>query len=113
MHVETCKHLFWECMNIQKFWKQITYFLSSKQIPFECNYKTISLGVSQSSPYKNLLNFVIICAKYYIYSSKIKKNEIIFEHFKQIFYQQIEIEKEIALNRDKFREFEQKWQKLL
>ena len=50
MHVETVQHLFWECMYAQNFWQKLVDFLKSKDIAFECNYKSISLGVSSGSP---------------------------------------------------------------
>ena len=85
------------------------------KVVFECNYKRMSLGVSFGSPYDKLLDFDIICAKYFIYLCKIKKNGLIFEHFKNSLYQEIETEKQIhvALNRDKLYEHQHKRQKII
>ena len=87
VHVETVQHLFWDCMYAQNLWQKLVDVLKSKDNAFECYYKGILLGVSSGRPNDKLQNFVIICAKYFIYLCKIKDNGLILEHFKHSLYQ--------------------------
>jgi hypothetical protein len=113
MCTETPMHLFWECHITQTFWSCLTTFINSKVVGFKINKQVISLGILSDKQIDNLFNFIIIYAKYYIYSCKLQKRFpclIVFKHkLKKI----MEIEKQIALNHDNHNTYEAKWLPLI
>ena len=74
MYIESNKHLFWECLVSRSFWTELEVFLNEKRININLNYQTISLGLMDQSSYSNLLNCILIYAKYIIFKNKYAKN---------------------------------------
>jgi exonuclease III len=109
MYVETPEHLFWECMNTQIFWTELTKFLISKNIQVLLTYKLVSFGLLGNNLHSEQINFILIYAKYFIYMCKIKTLTPSILHFQHKLQNEIEIEKQIALNHDKLEYYESKW----
>ena len=57
----------------------------------------------------DMINFIILLAKYYIYASKKQTAKTNFEGFKNILKQRKEIEHYNALSKDKLNYHNQKW----
>ena len=70
LHVETNKHLFWECQWSRGFWTELEVFLNAKQINIKFDYEMISFGYMDQSSYSELLNCIFIHAKYFIFKNK-------------------------------------------
>ena len=109
MCTETPKHLFWDCIHSQNFWSGLSSFLDS--INFQCafNFQNICFGLLNDSPKNNILNFIILYSKYYIYSCKLNNSIPCLNNFKHKLRRRIEIGKQIALNHDKLEEHDRKW----
>ena len=76
----------------------------------DISYLNISFGMLNSNSIKNeMINFIIVLAKYYIYASKYKQQNPNFEGFKSILKQRKEIEHHNALSKDKLDYHNQKW----
>ena len=73
MHEETIIHLFWECQISRDFWNSVEMFLNNKGLNITVNYETISLGMYSLNKDNNIVSFVLILAKYFIFCSKYKK----------------------------------------
>ena len=98
-NIETLLHIFYECPVVQNFWGEFQQFLRSKDIQFELKSKTICFGSEDRN--NDMLNFLIISAKYFIYCCKIKNTVPSLIHFKQTLKQRQQIEQHIALKSDK------------
>ena len=107
--IETVKHLFWECHQSQLFWSQLKTFLLGLGIVIELNYKLICFGNLNVPLKQHLLNFIIISANYFIFRNKYTKTIPNFQEYKTFLYRRIEIEKYIALDKDKLEQHRLKW----
>ena len=113
MHEETIIHLFWECQISRFFWNRIEDFLETKGLNVAVNYEIISLGMPLLKHDNIIINFILILAKYFIFTSKYKKVIPNINHFYQYIYKRQEVEKIIALKKDKLVSHNKKWSKLL
>jgi hypothetical protein len=110
MCTETQRHLFWECNLTQTFWSNLRIYLNSKELDFKVNFKIISLGIISEKESDKLFNFIIIYAKYFIYSCKLQDTYPNINVFKNKLTNIMQIDKQIALNQDKLYAYETKWQ---
>ena len=67
---ETILHLFWECHCVQHFWGNLATYLCENGINVTFTKKTICFGKLEQK--SELFNFIVLCAKQYIYSCKFK-----------------------------------------
>ena len=109
--IETVKHLFWECQFSQQFWLQLKTFLNNVNIDVTFDYKNICFGISNTTLSNSIINFIILSAKYFIFKSKYMKNIPNITLFKSFLKKRMEIEKCIALEKDKIEHHIAKWQK--
>ena len=111
MNIETIQHLFWECPHTQHFWQNINKLISNFGTHTLSNYATISLGLQENtnSPKTTIINFIIIMAKYFIFKCKYAKQTPSYVFFKNVLHKRIEIEKQIAFNKDKLHTHDMKW----
>ena len=102
-YIETSKHLFWECGHSQHFWNELSTFLKSKNIEINFSYELISFGFIKhnKTPNAKVKNYILLCAKYFIFLTKCHEKIPMFKRFKNYLYNQIDIEKHIAQQRDK------------
>ena len=79
MQEETNAHLFWDCIYSQEFWSHIRIFLNDNNMQVDISYLNISFGILNRYSMKNeMINFIILLAKYYIYASNSNsKNQIL------------------------------------
>ena len=108
--IETVVHLFWECQHSQHFWSQLKTFLTEFNIDIDFNYKIICFGKQNDQNKNVLVNFIIISAKYFIFKNKYAKTIPNFQCFKNFLFKRIEIEKVIAMEKDKLEQHRVKWQ---
>ena len=110
MQEENNAHLFWDCIYSQEFWSHIRIFLNDNNMQVDISYLNISFGILNRNSMKNeMINIIILLAKYYIYASKYKQQKTNFEGFKNILKQRKEIEHYNALSKDKLDYHNQKW----
>ena len=75
MQEENNAHLFWECMYTQEFWSHIRNFLNDHNMQVDISYLNISFGIVNRNSMKNeMINFIILLAKYYIQNTNSKNN---------------------------------------
>ena len=72
MHVETAKHLFWECRHTLHFWNELSNFLKTKHMDLNLSYEIISFGITTFNQNPNTIfkNYILLCAKYFIFLNK-------------------------------------------
>ena len=68
MHVETAKHLFWECRHTQHFWNELSKYLKTKHMELNLSYEVISFGITalNKNPNIKIKNYILLCAKYFM-----------------------------------------------
>ena len=112
MNIETVKHLFWECVFTQHFWNELANVLNAQNLNISITFRTMTFGVIKSNYKQYMINHVILSAKYFIYICKLQKTLPIIYHFKRYLKNEIELEKQIALNHNKIESHNLKWQQL-
>lgn len=117
MATETVKHMFWECYIIQKFWVELHRYLNIKGIQTRpLTFQMISFGTFEIEPEtrkRNVINYLMILAKYYIFKSKCNKLLPSFVNFVPFLQQKIDVEKIIATQKNKLGIFNNKWSEFL
>ena len=115
MNEETNKHLFWECIHTQHFWTELSIFLQTKNMNLIFTYETISFGIIKfmQNPNTRVKNYIIMCAKYFIFLNKCRNTIPSINFFKTYLYKQIDIEKQIAQEKDKLESHDIKWSFLI
>ena len=105
MHIECNKHLFWECQWSRSFWTELEVFLNVKRI-YNFELPNNIFWLHGLSSYSNLLNCILIYAKYFIFKNKYTKTEPSFNNFKNYLKYHENLERVIALSKDKNNEHE-------
>jgi len=113
-NIETIEHLFWECKHIQPIWNQLASFLEQQQLNVKLSFLSVSFGINslKSIHGNNIVNFILILMKYFIFHMKYRKQIPNFNCFIHSLKLKIQIEKEIALSNDTLQIFEQKWNRI-
>lgn len=109
MNVESIEHLFWECSYVQELWSNLSQFLKSKNIDVVFNLADICFGRTPNSTSYRCINYIIILCKFFIFRMKYRKTIPRFEHFKKYLDIRINLEKAIALERNKLEQHNRKW----
>ena len=81
----------------------------NKNINITFDLLNITFGSEEKGVHNSLLNFIIICGKYFIFRRKYIKTLPCFNSFKIYLNKRIEIEKHIALEKDKLEVHNRKW----
>ena len=108
---ETFEHLFMHY--VRSFWTQIHNYCIVNNHPFNIHvgYQQLSFGLT-NAPNNNLLNCIILIAKYFIFKNKMTKTIPSIESFLLYVQKTKQIERIIAINKNKLRIHEIKWQQM-
>jgi hypothetical protein len=88
----------WLCTNTKLFWEQITEWYNQQ---FDMHVSITYFDVISNMCYNSLLEFIILCTKYYIYKSFIQKKILYVRTLiEEILYLE-KVEKEIAYRKEK------------
>ena len=104
-------HLF--CHLKQTFWRDLQIFLATKNVNIDFNFEMVSFGKLDKVYLQCNTNFIIFSAKYFIFINKCNKTTPDISNYKQYLYKQINVEKQIAINKYKLPIHEQKWNNIL
>ena len=107
--IESIDHLFWECAHIQELWTKLQYFLKQVNIEIKLNKEMAFFGIIDKKVYSDVLNFILILIKTFIFNMKIKKCIPNFNIFLNYLKIKIQTEAEIALSKNKLEKHNQKW----
>ena len=110
-YTETVNHLFWECQNTQQFWSELQSMLKDLNINITFNILNITFGIEGKGLQNALLNFIIISGKYFIFRSNYIKTTPCLNSYIMYLKKRIKIEMHIALNKDKIKTHNKKWEK--
>ena len=82
-YFETISHLFYDCNIVLNFWQKLRDWLETLQSPivFPHSKKAVLFGINDQ-PYDSVLNFIILCSKYYIWKTRLQSNPPYLNLFK-------------------------------
>ena len=112
--VADSKHLFVECLENTGFWEEFSNFWKTLTgYNINLNVRNILLGFDGETYKSKLLNYILLLAKKYIYTSFWLKKKRDFNAFKSIIRQKCSIEQNIAQRNDTVNIFLEKWEIIL
>ena len=109
---ESIRHLFWECIHVQDFWKLFIDYLKERTLHCDrliLNEELILFGVSKQIKTDKPLDFIILFAKFYIYKCKLEKIKPSLDIFIRQLHYRFAIEKCIAYRNARETEFLRNW----
>lgn len=108
---ETIYHLFYNCIVVKTFWSKVAkYWIEvTKNTKLELKEKDIILG---NLEFSDLLNFVVILGKSYIFITKNKKTCPQFEEFIVLLKDKYKLEESLARKNNKKINFRKRWSPL-
>jgi mannosylglycoprotein endo-beta-mannosidase len=93
---ETLGHLFVDCQKVKELWSQVTQTLLSPYGIEQLSKKDILLGIICKEHQNNVINHILIEAKYYIYMCKLEETVPVYSRLKNRLKITESIEREIA-----------------
>ena len=105
---ETLIHLFFDCPVVKSFWRNLETFINSKcfDIRLTLSAKTAIFGCKT---YCDVLNTILIMAKYYIFKNKEKSQSLHIDIFKKYIVKRYQTEKYIAVKNMNNEAFNKNW----
>ena len=110
--LDDISHYFWGCKQMQNFWNSFKRWwetIFESKLP-EWNEKAIMIGILENTDKYQNLNACILLAKWYIYKTKLGQKDIFFYRFICDVKYYLVIEKTIALNQEKLKQYNTMWQ---
>ena len=109
--IETVIHLFYECEVTKKFWSTL---FQTWGIYFHCTNMVSARVILLGDPtLPELLNFVLLVAKRYIYISRCEEKTPTFVNFKSFIFNIQKTERYIAIRKSKLDKHIKKWGDML
>ena len=107
---ETVLHLMWECTEVQSLWTNLWIYVQQRfpNQKFEVNKVNVIFNKLVDNP-ANIVNFLCLITKQYIYSSKCMKNSLSFSELKMRIGRIENIEKYIATKNETVSKHLSKW----
>lgn len=107
---QSMSHLFIDCDLASTFWKTFkTWWKNKTKQEIHLLAAQILYGILKSSENRNLINHLLIIAKYYIFSSYVRNEHFTFVGFLRETYNRYKLENEIAIKHQKQDVFNKKW----
>ena len=106
---ETIHHILFECSFSKCFWDMVSSCILNRLGRCGClSIRDIMIGILKEG--MDLINYIVILGKTYLWTCRCKGINPIFDHFKKILEMKYETEKYIAFKTNKIRQFKKKWE---
>lgn len=105
---ENIAHMFWECNDTQKFWKEFVDFWESNGKVMDLNKKNVLLGVSDK-----FTCCVIFSAKLYIYNKRTHNEDVHISGYKGYVNKQKRVEFQMAKENNRMEDWIDKWANII
>ena len=98
---QTTLHLLWYCPMTQALWSKIETFIKNdlKIYEIEMSCKKVILNNVHQNP-RNLINFIVLVAKQYIFAAKCKGTPMCYEQFMHVFVKLYEVKRYNATSKE-------------
>ena len=107
-HVETLKHLFYECRWVRNLWSEIEKLCSTSDRSKVLSFENI-LYVNITPNAKLMQNFLVLAAKYFIYRSRCENKKLLYSRFINYIYMFKDMEEYIARKNNALNLHQAKW----
>ena len=107
---ETILHLFTGCSIIKGMWLEIKYFMNENYAVKMSSLEPLSIIFNKVSA-NMLANFVCLLFKQYIYRQRCLQKDLSLHEFKSMVHKTENLEKYIAIKRNKINKHNNKWRK--
>ena len=113
VELETACHFFWKCKICSEFWRKTRALILEMvdNLPaheMEFNKENMLFNMVHKKP-ANIVNFIVLKAKYYLYVTRCKNKKPSIVQFKENLLLIRNIEKYIAIKNNRLAKHEQKW----
>jgi hypothetical protein len=106
---ESILHLFWDCPYIKQFWTQLRNYIIN-QCNIHLNDWSVTLILFGNQSMDKVLNIILLQAKLFIYSNKMKEQKPSMEHFKKRISFFYHIDKYVSMKNMQTNDFEADWE---
>jgi len=104
--IEEMEHLFYDCLVTENFWKLLVEWIQTYDPNFRITRKDVFLG---NNNFDDLINFLILLAKYVIYRSRCASKSPNLTYYKNCVLSYKILEKYVAKVNNRSDEFKRKW----
>ena len=111
-HPETLRHLFWDCDIVTTFWHDLQNWLMGECahiVNLNLTIKDVILGVQNKQRADEILNFILLRAKSFIYSTKCSNSSPQIHAFKKYLLSHYNTEKYSAFSNCLWDKFNKRW----
>jgi hypothetical protein len=108
---ETISHLFWSCGITQIFWKDLIHRMTEGNTSnnLKLSEEFILFGTSQNIQTDSVLDFIILCAKFFLYKCKLENSLPRLHCFLKVLQHAYTVEKRIFWLKGKSEQFDEAW----
>ena len=110
--LETIEHLFFHCPKVCMFWDDLKVLLNSLNITVSFDIKDVLFGILDTDNISNLVNYILLESKYFIYHCKLNKGFLCIRLLVDKFKKTFQTERFIAKKNNKIRLHDKKWKPL-
>ena len=103
-HSELISHLFYNCIYVMELWQEIYNWLGTLNLVLPLERNKILFGVLEE-PSNSNTNYIILCAKYFIWRSKFINTNLSLAIFQKYLFLKLNELKEAFIYRGKMSEF--------
>ena len=107
---ETIIHLLWECEEVKKLWKKVEGYIVHRFHVHPCMTARNILFNSIVNKSRNVVNFICLIVKQFIYKQKCLNEQLHFPLVKDVIKSTENIEKYIAIKNGKLSLHQRKWE---
>ena len=110
---ETLIHLFWSCPLVSSFWNLIYRWIRDKCVhvhTLQPTQEETVFGIIDKKKADPTLNFILLCAKQFIYMCRTNHNSLLLQSFQKWIKTIYETEKHIAFKNCRWEQFNRRWQ---
>ena len=102
---ELVSHLFFSCQQVNDMWVEVRNWLRIININLPLDRKVLLFGYQEQNS-NSLLNYIILCVKYYIWRTKLQVQQLSFTALQRFIKNKIDELKDAFLYEDKVCKFE-------
>ena len=108
---ETIEHMLLDCPTVKEFWSKVAHRfneIEETSVPDD-NETLLLFGLKSSENHIRKWNFLTLCARFFIYKSRLTEKPIKYEIFQKVFNSNLEILKHCENTKRKKEEFMEYW----
>ena len=106
---ESTAHLLWNCNKTQEFLNSIKLWLQNYNIYIHLSEHLFLFGIDKYQKMTNILHFILLYAKYYIYCSRCNSQPLILSVYKKKLKIMYKMHMEIAFSNNTLETFSKDW----